>query len=157
MTLEKISVDKKILDKPSKLTKEEFDIIKAHPAQGEAIVRNIPGLDEIRDIILFHHERWDGSGYPQGRKKENIPILARLVCIADVFESITADRPYRKTMSRSDARSFMESQSGKIFDPGLLKVFLSLFDQGLIPMEHDFLKTQESGTMDDVHASYQTV
>lgn len=120
----KIGVNEQILDKPGKLTEEEFAEIKTHPEKGAAILENIPGIDAIIDAVLFHHEKWDGQGYPKGLAGEDIPFLARIITVADVYEAITDDRPYRAGMEFEEAVDFMEKQRAKIFDPYLAKVFI---------------------------------
>ncbi len=121
----KIAVPEAILDKPSKLTAEEFDIIKQHPAVGANIISNIPSYDSILPGILYHHEHWDGSGYPQGLKGVEIPLSSRIITIADVFDAITEERPYRKGMRADEAISFMEDQKKKLFDAELAGIFIN--------------------------------
>ena len=120
----KIGIDDKILNKPGRLTEQEFDSIKRHPEIGEYIVTPISFLRDLGKIIKHHHERWEGGGYPSGFKGEEIPEESRIICIADYFDSITSKRPYRDPMPLNEAVDLMVSQSGKIFDPRLLKLFL---------------------------------
>lgn len=120
----KMGVPEAILDKPGRLTDEEFTIIKSHPAKGDDILRDIPDFDVVRQITRSHHERWDGSGYPDGLKGEEIPLPARIVTIADVFDAITEDRPYRKGFTIEETINFLTKQRGKLFDPELLDLFL---------------------------------
>ncbi|OQY33530.1 MAG: hypothetical protein B6241_07545 [Spirochaetaceae bacterium 4572_59] len=120
----KMGVPEAILDKPGRLTDKEFTIIKSHPAKGYEILRDIPDFDVVRQITRSHHERWDGSGYPDGLKGEEIPLPARIVTIADVFDAITENRPYRKGFTIDETLKFLTEQRGKIFDPTLLDLFL---------------------------------
>ena len=118
----KIAVPEQILDKPGKLTDEEFDEVKKHPRTGTNIISSIPSYDTILSGILYHHERWDGAGYPNGLKGEEIPLYARTICVADVYDALAADRPYRKAWSREQALAFFEEQKEKMFDPQLVDI-----------------------------------
>ncbi len=120
----KLGISEEILDKPGKLTNEEYELIKKHPEMGEKILSDIPNFEQIRYAVRHHHERWDGKGYPDGLKKDNIPIIARIITVADVWDAITADRPYRKGFSRDKVLDIMKSESGKLFDPALVDLFL---------------------------------
>ena len=118
----KIAVPEQILDKPGKLTDEEFDEVKKHPRAGTNIISSIPSYETILSGILYHHERWDGTGYPDGLKGENIPLNARIICVADVYDALEADRPYRKAWSKEQALSFFEEQKERMFDPHLVDI-----------------------------------
>ncbi|MCL5986512.1 MAG: HD-GYP domain-containing protein [Actinobacteria bacterium] len=120
----KIGIDDKILNKPSQLTEEEFTKIKRHPITGANAIRNIASLKSIYKTILYHHERFDGKGYPFGLKEENIPISARVLSVMDAFEAMTSDRPYRKAMPIERAISIIKNESGKQFDPEVVDVFV---------------------------------
>ncbi len=122
----KIGVPEHILDKPGRLTNEEFAAIKIHPAKGAEIIGDIPFYDTIKNGILYHHERWNGSGYPSGLAGESIPIHARIMAVADVYDAMTGDRPYRKGMTRSRAEEFFIDNKGAMFDPMLVDVFLEI-------------------------------
>ncbi len=124
----KIAVPEQILDKPGKLTDEEFAVVKKHSQAGADIIASIPSYETILPGILHHHERWDGTGYPKGLGEKNIPLFARIICIADVYDALTEDRPYRKAWSREEVRQFFEEQRGKMFDAELVDVFLKLPD-----------------------------
>ena len=118
----KIAVPEQILDKPGKLTDEEFDEVKKHPRAGTKIISSIPSYETIISGILYHHERWDGTGYPEGLKGKDIPLNARIICVADVYDALAADRPYRKAWSKAQALSFFEEQKEKMFDPRLVDI-----------------------------------
>ena len=120
----KLGVSEAILNKPEKLADEEFAIIRNHPAMGEDIIKDIPHFTMVKSVVRYHHEKWDGTGYPDGLSKDSIPFAARIVAIADVWDAITADRPYRKGFTREKALEIMKSERGKLFDPGLLDVFM---------------------------------
>jgi HD-GYP domain-containing protein (c-di-GMP phosphodiesterase class II) len=122
----KIAVPEQILDKPGKLTEEEFDVVKKHPQTGADIISSIPSYETILPGILHHHERWDGTGYPKNVEGKDIPLFARIICIADVYDALTEDRPYRKAWSREQVLQFFEEQKGKMFDSELVDIFLTL-------------------------------
>ncbi|MDP8234531.1 MAG: diguanylate cyclase [Candidatus Saelkia tenebricola] len=127
--LGKIGVSEEILHKKSMLTKKEFDVIKTHPQIGVDIIRSIHMLHDLIPSILYHHERWDGKGYPGGLKEEEIPLGARIVALADVYQALISDRPYRKAYSKEDAVKIILDGSGTQFDPKISDVFLKLLKQ----------------------------
>jgi len=124
--LGKIGISDKILLKNSKLTEEEYAQIKKHPQIAADILRPIHFLRSIIPYILYHHERWDGEGYPCGLKGEVIPVGARIIAIADVFQALTSNRPYRKAFSWEEAIKIIKEGSGTQFDPKIVKLFLKL-------------------------------
>jgi len=115
-----------ILDKPGRLNTEEFDLVKMHPVKGEEILKPIKQLQGVLPVIRSHHERIDGKGYPEGLKGEEIPLLARIICVADSFDSMTSDRPYRPAPSREYAMSELKKYSGIQFDPQAVEAFLRI-------------------------------
>lgn len=120
----KIGIADAILLKPGKLDPEEFEIMKTHTTIGVTILSGNDSLiAAAREIAGFHHERWDGNGYPQGLKGEQIPILARICAIADVFDALTSTRPYKEPWAVEDASAWIISQSGKHFDPTVVDAF----------------------------------
>ena len=122
----KIGISDTILLKPATLTKEEREIMKQHPEIGARIVARI-GLSAVaRTIVLYHHERWDGNGYPQGLKADQVPVPARIFSIADTLDGITSDRPYRKAKGWAEAREEILRCRGTQFDPDLVNAFLSI-------------------------------
>ncbi|MBI1333529.1 MAG: diguanylate cyclase [Armatimonadetes bacterium] len=123
----KIGVPDAALKKPGRLTDEEFEMIKLHPALGEKIVRQIPELADALPGIRGHHERWDGRGYPDELAGETIPLVARILAIADTYDAMTSDRPYRKGLSVETALNAIEEGAGTQFDPDLAKVFVEAF------------------------------
>lgn len=124
--LGKIGISEKILQKKSKLTKKEFEEIKQHPKIAEDILRPIHIFHELLPLIVYHHERWDGKGYPYGLKGKDIPLGARIVAVADVYEALTANRPYRKAYSKLKAISIITSEAGSHFDPKVVTAFLQV-------------------------------
>ncbi len=115
-----------ILDKPSSLTEEEYLLVKQHPIKGSDILSPIKGFESLLPIIRAHHERYDGTGYPDGLKGEQIPLLARILCVADSYDSMISDRPYRTACSKEFAISEFRRCSGSQFDPDVINVFLKL-------------------------------
>jgi len=122
----KIGIDDAILRKPDKLTPEEFEIMKTHTVKGAEIINTVPDLRPLLPIVRSHHERWDGRGYPDNLVGEQTPHLARIVALADAFDAMTSDRPYRKGMPAEVAFREIEKGLGKQFDPCFAAEFLSI-------------------------------
>ena len=120
----KIGIDVGILRKPSKLTKDEWKVMAMHPVVGSGIVEQIGFLDDLAPIILHHHERYDGKGYPSKLKKNNIPLAARILAVVDAYESMVSDRPYRRALSTKKIRQELLECAGTQFDPYIVKIFL---------------------------------
>ncbi|MEK0453826.1 MAG: hypothetical protein AGIKBDMD_01802 [Synergistaceae bacterium] len=120
----KIGIDDKILNKPGKLTEEEWIVMKKHPEIGYRIARASHKLSRIADYILSHHERWDGMGYPRGLKGEDIPLLSRILSVADAYDAMTEDRIYRKALSKEEAIEEIRRNSGSQFDPLIANIFI---------------------------------
>ena len=128
----KLAIFDTVLNKASGLTVEEYEVIKAHPEKSSSILAPIERFSDIIEIVRHHHERWDGKGYPLGLKGEEIPLMARVLCIADSFDSMTADRPYRPAQSREYAIKEFRDCSGTHFDPRLATMFIKLLDEGKV-------------------------
>lgn len=125
----KTRVSDNILMKPSVLTTEEYEIIKKHSAWGAEIIEQVFSQEEsapLAEVILHHHERFDGSGYPDGLKDDAIPFLAQIIAVADAFDAMTSDRSYRKAMKKEAAVNILLKESGKQFNPGLVRIFVNL-------------------------------
>jgi putative nucleotidyltransferase with HDIG domain len=122
----KVAIPDAILYKPSALSSEERALMARHPIIGAEIVHGIEFLAEAAQVVRSHHERWDGTGYPDGLAGEEIPLAARVFTVADVFDALTTDRPYRPAYSLSYARSTIEAESGKQFDPRIVHAFRSI-------------------------------
>ena len=125
----KIGVDIGVLKKAGPLDKKEWEQIHAHPQIGAEIVDNTGLLGELVPVILHHHERYEGGGYPSPeRKTKNIPIGARILAVADAFEAMTSDRPYRKSLSMQEAKEELKKCSGTQFDPEVVDVFITILE-----------------------------
>lgn len=127
--LGKISISDQILLKADRLSDEEFRIIRRHTLIGIEMCKAIPFLPSAtRDVVKYHHERWDGLGYPDGLKGDAIPLLARIFSLVDVYDALTSKRPYKSAWSHEAAISEIREQAGKQFDPDLIPVFLTVVD-----------------------------
>ena len=120
----KIGISNSILSKPGKLDELEWAEIRRHPDMGYRIALTIPELQGIAGYILCHHERWDGKGYPQGIKGEDIPYISRIVSVIDAFDAMTEDRSYHKGMSSEEAAQEIMRHAGTQFDPDVARVFV---------------------------------
>jgi len=176
----KLAVPEYILNKPGKLTEAEFAKMKIHPTVGGDILRRVNFPYPVEDIVRYHHEKWDGSGYPKGLKGEAIPLVARIISVVDFYDATRCDRPYRKGMKREDSLALLRSMAGNAFDPRVVDKFIEHveeFDE-LIAAEdiqeqveseadgHDYLtKTKPDaglasnllGTPDDDDAGFRSI
>ncbi|MBV9469286.1 MAG: HD domain-containing protein, partial [Abitibacteriaceae bacterium] len=125
----KIGVPDEILRKPGKLTNEEYEVLKRHPVLGALIVSGVPGMEAIVDAVRSHHERWDGRGYPDGLAGENIPLIGRIMAVADAFSAMTTTRAYRKGLEWEAAVAEIRKNIGTQFDPKMAKAFLIAADK----------------------------
>ncbi len=119
-----------ILDKEGPLTEDEWKLVKMHPGKGEEILKPIKHFDRIIPIIKCHHERYDGKGYPGGLKNGEIPLLAKILCLADSFDAMTAERPYKEAQSKEVAISQIKRKAGTQFDPDIVDAFLETVGDG---------------------------
>ena len=133
----KIGIRDNVLKKEGKLTPEEFGHIKEHPVRSHKVVQEVPQLLQALDGILHHHERYDGSGYPTGLKGEQIPLQARIIQIADVFDALTSNRSYRKAFDWQRALGILQEEAGKTVDPRLQKTFDALIRETLKDAQRD--------------------
>jgi putative nucleotidyltransferase with HDIG domain len=127
----KVAISDVILHKPGRLTDRERDVMRQHPLIGEEIVCGIEFLADARQIVRSHHERWDGRGYPDGLIGEEIPLAARVFAVADAFDALTSDRPYRAASSFHQARAVIAAASGTQFDPDVADAFGEVSDATL--------------------------
>lgn len=122
----KIGVPDGILNKPGRLTDDEFEIVKRHPEFGWTVIRNLPGLEQTSLYVLHHHENFDGTGYPAKLKGSEIPIGSRIVSVIDAFDAMVSSRPYRKGLPLEEAIRRLHQSSGTQFDPAVVKSFVSI-------------------------------
>ncbi|MBI2331818.1 MAG: HD-GYP domain-containing protein [Chloroflexi bacterium] len=122
----KIAIPDTILLKTGELTKEEWDVMRQHTLIAVDLLKSIPQIGPALVIPRSHHEKWDGSGYPDGLAGSDIPLLARIFAFADVYDALTSDRPYRRAWSRVDALRYIRSETGRHFDPALTPEFICL-------------------------------
>ena len=128
----KLAVPEYILNKPGKLTEAEFAKMKIHPTVGGDILKRVNFPYPVEDIVRYHHEKWDGSGYPKGLKGEGIPLVARIISVVDFYDATRCDRPYRKGMKREESLALLRSMVGSAFDPRVVEMFernVEEFDQ----------------------------
>lgn len=125
----KIGIEDAILRKPGKLTTAEFDVMKTHTTKGAELIEKMPDLVSVVPIVRSHHERWDGGGYPDGLKGEDIPRLARIVAVANAFDALAFDTPYRQGQAAEIAFAEIERHQGRQFDPDVVTAFLQLRDK----------------------------
>jgi HD-GYP domain-containing protein (c-di-GMP phosphodiesterase class II) len=138
----KIAVPDSILNKPGRLTEAEFDEMKKHPLHGARIISNIqsPSVTAVLPGVQYHHERWDGSGYPEGLRGEQIPLLGRLLGVADFYDAVTSDRPYRAAVAHEEAIAMIRERSGSHFDARIVEAVLRLHErEGLLPADWEDL------------------
>ncbi|MCU9612553.1 HD-GYP domain-containing protein [Caldibacillus lycopersici] len=130
----KIGIAEHVLSKPGKLTSDEYELIKSHPKIGHDIIKHVNNFQDsgVLDIVLYHHEKFDGTGYPNGLKGENIPLEARIVAVADAYDAMVSKRIYKNEMDYASVRQELINNKGKQFDPEIVDVFLSLLDQGAL-------------------------
>lgn len=122
--LGKVGIQDNILKKEDRFTKEEYEVMKQHAVIGENILKPLRSMSKLSDLVRHHHELYDGTGYPDGLRGEDIPLSARILAIADVYDAISTDRPYRKAMTRGEAIKTLESYAGNRLDPKLVEVFI---------------------------------
>ena len=142
----KIGIPDDIIKKPGKLTKEEFEAIEEHPIIGGRIIQPLDGSRAFLPQIRHHHEHWDGSGYPDGLRGDAIPYSARIIAVADVFEALTSDRPYRQRMSLAEAIAVLREEAGRKLDPDLVVAFERIVLQKI---NHLLPVSSESGSTAD--------
>jgi putative nucleotidyltransferase with HDIG domain len=123
----KLGVSDAVLSKKGRLDENEFAQIRQHPRIGARILLRLASFREALPCVLYHHERWDGRGYPSGKAGREIPVEARVLAIADAFDAMTSDRPYRRALTRSQALAEVERCAGSQFDPEIARVFLEVF------------------------------
>jgi HD-GYP domain-containing protein (c-di-GMP phosphodiesterase class II) len=128
----KVSIPEKVLRKSEPLTADEMHLIKLHPIFGASLLSRLPGMDSLVPVVLHHHERWDGSGYPGGLSMTDIPKEARVIAVADAYDAMTSYRPYGEVLSAEEALNELRRCSGTQFDPSLVDAMHEAFLYGLL-------------------------
>jgi putative two-component system response regulator len=142
----KVGIPDAILLKPGKLTPQEWGVMRTHPEQGEQICRHLSSLAPVLPIIRHHHERWDGSGYPDGLRGDRIPLLARIVQVADIFDALTNPRPYKQPFTADQAIHMIEEETARGWrDPDVVTAFLRLPVAGIDRIA-DYIRNSQQGT-----------
>jgi len=145
----KLHVPDAVLMKPGPLADDEWKIMREHPRDGMVILRKHPFYQLAREISENHHERWDGTGYPRGRRGGEIPVAARIVSVADVFDALTTRRPYKKPWPVDEAIAEVKGLSGRAFDPDIVTAFLNLAKRGVVAGVLDQFPPDEAGDAED--------
>jgi HD-GYP domain-containing protein (c-di-GMP phosphodiesterase class II) len=125
----KINIRPGLLDKRGRLEPGELEAIRAHPVEGAWLIAGVRSLEPALPYVLFHHERWDGNGYPTHRAALDIPIEGRVLAVVDAFDAMTSDRPYRRALHFEEAMAEVERCSGAQFDPAIVDVFLQVIEE----------------------------
>jgi diguanylate cyclase (GGDEF)-like protein/putative nucleotidyltransferase with HDIG domain len=142
----KLAVPEYILNKPGKLTEAEFAKMKIHPTVGGDILKRVNFPYPVEDIVRYHHEKWDGSGYPKGLKAEAIPLVARIISVVDFYDATRCDRPYRKGMKREESLALLRSMVGSAFDPKVVQVFIEHVEEFDRMIDSQDIKEQVAST-----------
>jgi putative nucleotidyltransferase with HDIG domain len=145
----KIGVPDEVLNAPGKLDPVAWALVETHSQNGEKILNNIDQFDELAKVVLYHHERYDGSGYPNGAAGDEIPFISRIICVADSYSAMVSDRPYRKRLPVSVAKAELEDKKGIQFDPRVVDTFLALLET------HD--EKYQQGEAADFRVEFQKV
>jgi HD-GYP domain-containing protein (c-di-GMP phosphodiesterase class II) len=130
----KIGIEDRVLRKPTNLTPEEFEIMKTHPDKGANIMSQVAQLADVIPGMRAHHENYDGSGYPQGLKGEEIPFFARLITVADTFDAMTTDRPYQKAFTLEFAVNRIRQMASIKYDPKIVEAFAKACEEGRLTL-----------------------
>jgi diguanylate cyclase (GGDEF)-like protein/putative nucleotidyltransferase with HDIG domain len=142
----KLAVPEYILNKPGKLTEAEFAKMKIHPTVGGDILKRVNFPYPVEDIVRYHHEKWDGSGYPKGLKGEAIPLVARIISVVDFYDATRCDRPYRKGMKREESLALLRSMVGSAFDPKVVQTFIKHVEEFDRMIDSQDIKEQVAST-----------
>jgi putative nucleotidyltransferase with HDIG domain len=127
----KLAIPEAILYKPAPLTLDEFKTMRKHPTYGFELVRKVDALKDAAEIVRYHHEMWDGSGYPDGLVGDQTPLIARIVALIEVWDALRSDHIYRRAWTYEKARDYILEQSGKAFDPKIVERFLPMVEPGV--------------------------
>ncbi|MEH6627840.1 MAG: HD domain-containing phosphohydrolase [Motiliproteus sp.] len=126
----KVGIPDSIIQKPGKLTTDEYDMMKLHTDIGARIFSQVEGMEHAKDVALNHHERWDGKGYPNGKRGDDISLLTRIVSLVDVFDALVSKRSYKPAWRPEDAKDHLRNNAGEHFDPQVVDAFIRLYERG---------------------------
>lgn len=129
--LGKLGISNEVLSKPGRLDEQELAHIREHPRLGARILLRVASFRRALPYVLYHHERWDGGGYPTGRSGEQIPLEARVLAVADAFDAMTSDRPYRRALTHEEAVAEVARCAGTQFDPEIVRIFLEVVGEAV--------------------------
>jgi putative nucleotidyltransferase with HDIG domain len=132
----KIGIKDEVLNKPGKLDFKEFYEVQQHPEIGSNILKDVTALQKVSSIIRYHHERYDGNGYPDSISGDELPIESAIIAVADAYDAMTSDRSYRKAMSHEAAVEIINSASGAQFHPDVVRAFIGLESNGIVEVEY---------------------
>jgi len=149
----KLAVPEYILNKPGKLTEAEFAKMKIHPSVGGDILKRVNFPYPVEDIVRYHHEKWDGSGYPKGLKAEGIPLVARIISVVDFYDATRCDRPYRKGMKREESLALLRSMVGNAFDPKVVDMFVQHVEEFDRMIDLQDIKEQVASATEDTQTA----
>ena len=149
----KLAVPEYILNKPGKLTEAEFAKMKIHPVVGGDILKRVNFPYPVEDIVRYHHEKWDGSGYPKGLKAEGIPLVARIISVVDFYDATRCDRPYRKGMKREESLALLRSMVGNAFDPKVVDMFVQHVEEFDRMIDLQDIKEQVASATEDTQTA----
>jgi HD-GYP domain-containing protein (c-di-GMP phosphodiesterase class II) len=148
----KVGISRNILDKESSLSNEEYQVIKKHPTISCILIENFTTLKEVAPLAKYHHERYDGKGYPNSLSKEDIPLGARIIAVADAYDAMTSDRAYRKALPDNYARHEIRRYTGKMFDPQVVEAFLDIPEHE-IKLAFDIITNQPISSISSILSS----
>ena len=137
-----IGVPESVLRKPGTLDEREWQEVKAHATIGANLLSNVPMLERVRPIVLSHHERYDGTGYPKGLREDQIPLAAQIVAVADAYQAMIAERPYRSAMSQKSALKELRANAGTQFNPVVVEAFIAIVENKPSELQHAMTETQ---------------
>jgi HD-GYP domain-containing protein (c-di-GMP phosphodiesterase class II) len=130
----KVRVPDDVLGKPGPLSPTERELVNRHPVWGAELIERVPGLEPVATIVRFHHERWDGSGYPDGLRRDRIPVASRIVAVCDAYQAMTSARPYRPALPPAAAAHELRAGAGTQFDPALVDCFVQVLKERRWPL-----------------------
>jgi HD-GYP domain-containing protein (c-di-GMP phosphodiesterase class II) len=152
----KLTIPDDVLDKPGKLTDEEFALIKTHTLKGAEIIdltlntgKTNQYYEMAKEVTMYHHEKWDGSGYPRGKKGQDIPLSARIMAVSDFFDALSTERPYKKAFPMEKTFKIMKEESGRHFDPVVLEAFFNVVDEAI--ELHEKMKDENLTEINDLN------